>query len=51
MHQPLTARAVLAVLVMLALIALWIICLVLLMETTRQLLDVLHYVVDLAQMS
>lgn len=51
MHTPLTARAVLAVLVMLALIALWIICLVLLMETTRQLLDVLHYVVDLAQLS
>lgn len=51
MHSPLTGRAVLAVCTMLGLIALWVICLYLLMETTKQLLDVLHYVVELAQLS
>lgn len=29
----------------------WVMVLLLLMETTRQILDVLHYVVELAQMS
>lgn len=31
-------------------IALWVLCLYLLMEVTRQLLEVLHYVVELAQL-
>lgn len=48
-----THIARLAALVTLFLIAVaaWIVCLVLLMETTAQLLDVLHYVVELAQLS
>lgn len=32
-------------------VALWIVCLFLLWLTTRQLLDTLNYIVDLAQMS
>lgn len=51
MHSHLSGRSILAVCTLLGLIALWIICLYLLMETTKQLLDVLHYVVELAQLS
>lgn len=31
-------------------VATWIVCILLLIEVTRQLLDVLRYIVDLAQM-
>lgn len=51
MHHKISIREILLYLGLLIAIALWILCLILLMETTKQLLDVLHYVVDLAQLS
>lgn len=51
MHHKISIREILLYVGLLVAIALWILCLTLLMETTKQLLDVLHYVVELAQLS
>lgn len=51
MHHHFTLHQLWLLIALLLAIALWIVCLFLLMETTRQLLDVLHYVVELAQLS
>lgn len=51
MHHKISIREILLYLALLVAIALWVLCIYLLMETTKQLLDVLHYVVELAQLS
>lgn len=51
MHHKISLREIALVLALLLAIALWILCLILLMEVTKQLLDVLNYVVELAQLS
>lgn len=51
MHHKISLREILMIAWSLIAVALWILCLLLLMETTKQLLDVLHYVVELAQLS
>lgn len=50
MH-PMTKTQIAYVLTMLVLLALWVTCIVLLMEATRSVLDVLHAVIELAQLS
>lgn len=52
MHlDPNTMRNLGLVISLLGAIVVWCVALLLLMETTRQLLDVLHYVMEIAQMS
>lgn len=51
MHHKISLREILTLALCLVAIALWVLCIYLLMETTKQLLDVLHYVVELAQLS
>jgi hypothetical protein len=51
MHHKISIREILLYLGLLLAITLWIVCIYLLMETTKQLLDVLHYIVELAQLS
>lgn len=51
MHHKISLREILLVVALLIAIACWVVVLLLLMETTKQLLDVLHYVVELAQLS
>lgn len=51
MHHKISLREILLLVGLLVAVACWVVCLLLLMETTKQLLDVLHYVVELAQLS
>lgn len=51
MHTKISLHQIWLAIALLGLVSLWILCLYLLMEVTRQLLDVLHYVVELAQLS
>lgn len=52
MHvDPATLRTLAMILIFLAGVLAWVVALLVLMETTRQLLDVLEYIMKLAQLS
>ena len=50
MHHPIHHKIALVALLLLGVLV-WMLCILLLLDVTRQLLDMLDFIVDLAQMS